>query len=308
MTEVAGKNSENIKRVNVTRLSDGEETKLHLTSSDLLRRDGWTYESIKKARKGELVFNISGEIFDVLEVKKYQLKIRNHETGEEGFINCEPRNIKAYKYRYEIRDSMGKTKNITVYDIAYKDGSLDTCEFIDEIVAALPAQHLNAVDEIRIDKDNSEASGIFREEPGLFSNTKMINLYVDNQGYNIQSVLENLYHELGHALIAALNGSTHPGKKWKQAMEADGNEISEYSAKTKYPKQGDNGEIEDVAETVRLYLSTDGARTPKYASLRQSCENRFRIIDELLENPVLQQRANTSKAIKFLLKKNNPLD
>jgi|GEM_PF-4584499 len=307
LTNISGKDAENIKKVNVTRLSSGEEMKLQLTSSDILRRDGWHYESVKNAEKGSLVFNITGEIFEVLEVKKYQLKIKNHETGEEGFIDFEPRKIKAHKYRYEITDVMGKTKEISIYDLVYRDKSLDTCEFIDDLVAALPAQHLNAVDEIRLDKENMEAGGIFREAPGLISNTKTINLYLDSDGYNLDDTLETLYHELGHALISSLNGNPHPGKKWKQAMEADGNEISEYSAKTKYPKKGDHGEIEDVAETIRLYLSTDGAKSPQYATLRKSCENRFKILDELFENPIHQQRANTSRAIKFLIKNTNPL-
>ncbi len=260
-TEAIGKEGEEIRRVVIAeRLAQGKKTRVKLTSLDLLRKSGWDTDEIANAFVGCTLTNIRGEEFRVTSEKKEPIEICNIETGQQGYIDYAPRDVPAHKYEYRVSDRNGKLKIITVYDLVFKDNSTETSELIDNLIQAIPAQHFDAIDEIRIDRDNLNVKGVFRDDSGLVGKN-IINLYVNSDNPSLKLILETLYHEIGHAIAKALNGNSHPGPKWKKAMDVDGKDISLYSAtkryKNKKSKAQDHGEIEDFAETMKLYLMTD---------------------------------------------------
>ena len=278
-----------IPRAYVTRLTTGKDAELKLSAQESVERQGWNAEAVSRARKGDTLINLSGQVFEVVGGDKRQLHIRGAESDEEGTIVFGPQAVKGHEYMYQLRTGE-KTKKIPVHDATYKDRSLDTSDFIDNIMASVPAQCLDVFDEIRILKmETASKAGKFKAEPSLLSNTRSITLYVDADGYPTQETIQTFYHELGHAIAKYVKGNVNPGARWKKAMDADGNSVSEYSAKTRYPDKGDHGEIEDLADTIMMYLATDGAKTPATKTLRDFCQNRFKKLDEVFEDLAKRQ-------------------
>lgn len=306
-----GKEGEDIRRVgSVTRLTGGKEVVVKLSTVDSLTREGWNVDALKKASEGDVIFDRFNNPYVVTGVRKGEISIKDAEDENiTGSIRAGSRKIKAHEYTYRVGSSIGKPKVIKVLDMLFKDRSLDTSDFFDDLIGALPAQHFNSVDEIRIFEEPAGGkAGTSQKGCGVLLRPNIINLYLDQGSYDLMGVLETLYHELGHAIAKAIKRSAHPGKAWKEAMDADLSSLSEYAEKARYPELNDKGEIEDFAEAVRLYLSADGAKTAKYAELRSACENRFRILDELFGNPIYQQQFGVRSAIGRLLRKRSPLD
>lgn len=305
-----------IPRVSAARLTTGKDTRLKLSVTERLGRDGWDPKHLAGSRKGDLVFHRTGDVFEVTEVKKGRMRIKEVGTGMEGEIIAQPINVRAHEYSYNLRDNSKHSKKIKVFDTIYKDKSLETTEFIDELVKSIPAQCMDVFDEIEIHRMGSDKAGHFRAEQSMFSDRNVLALYVSddlifNKTYPIKAVIETLYHELGHAIAKKIKGKVHPGKKWKQAMSADGNSVSEYADKTRYPRKSekdeeDTGEIEDFAESVMMYLGTDGAKGDKTRALRDFCRNRFQKLDEVFED--LSKRQNASFIRKRVFKQPNSLE
>lgn len=280
-----------IPRVYLSRLATGKDSKLKLSVKEALGRDGWDFDHITKAGKGGVVIHETGDEFEVLEVKKGRMKIRNTETGDLGEIVAQERTIPAQEYIYKISDKEKNSKKITVYDTVYKDRSIETSEFIDSMVASIPTQCMDVFDEIQIHRRSGGQTGESKIEPSMFSNRRVISLYVGEDGYPTEVAKQTFYHELGHAIVKYLkNGSAHPGKKWRDAMVADGNVVSEYAEKKRYSKENhrgndeDLGEVEEFAEIAKFYFALDGAKTDKTQPIRDCAKNRFRKFDEVLED------------------------
>lgn len=292
-----------IPRITVTKLVDGRDTRKKLSTSDLLDQQGWDSEAVLNAKKGDVLMNTTGEIFEVVSVNKGQVAIKNVETDHEGVIVCSARKIKVQKYVYHVADSAGKIRKISVFDMAYRDHSLDTTDLLDGLIKSLPTQCVNIFDEIQIHKELSSGGGKLRIEPSLLSDKKIIVLYVDPDIYNLEDVRKTFYHELGHAIVKHFRGIVHPGKKWQQAMQADRNSVSEYAANKRYPKQNDNGEIEDIADSIMLYLAADGAKNADTFELKNFCSNRFRILDSIFDELSQQQMGGIIDAIRRKISK-----
>lgn len=292
-----------VPRVSATRLSSGKDATLNLSIREKLGREGWDLDSLKTARTGSVVVNQTGEVFEVLEVKKGIIKIKDSETGMEGEIVAQPRSLRVHEYSYNLRDNSKHSKKIKVYDSVYKDHSLDTSDFIDSVVSSIPAVCTEVFDEIEIHPQKVGKAGAFRAEPSLFSDRRVLALYVGEQGYSAEEARKTIYHELGHAIARYLRGTTNPGERWKQTMQADGNDVSEYAAKTRYPKQNDTGEIEDFADTVMMYLATDGAKSDQARALRDFCKNRFQKLDEILTDLLAQQSSGRLASLKRKISK-----
>lgn len=300
-----------IERVSVVRLSDGRDARLHLSASERLKREGWNPKVLDGVRRKSLVIHNTGEVFEVVEVNKSRLAIKNPTTGMEGEVVAEPISIKAHEYNYLLRNRSGLSKKVKVFDTVYKDNSLDTAEFFDELMQSIPAQCLDVFDEIEIHRETGGASGHFRAEPSLLSDRKVLALYVSSEGYPIRQAQETLYHELGHAIVKYLKGSVNPGARWKKVMRANGNTVSEYAEKTRYPKkkgepEEDEGAIEDIADSFRLYFASDGAKSEKASALREFVRPRFEKLDEVMED--LSVLAKTGALRKKLFKPKNVLD
>ena len=294
-----------IPRASATRLTSGKTTEVKLSVKEKLGREGWDFQELAKVRKGGVLRNYSGELFEVVDVRKGQIKIRNHETGTEGEIVAQSRATKAHEYSYVLRDRAAHSKKVSVYETVYRDASLDTGEFLDAIIQSIPVQCMDVFDEVQIHPKSSDEGGSIRVEPSLFSDKHVLTLYVDKDGYITKQAVETLYHELGHAIVKYLKGTMNPGRAWRHCMVEDAYPISEYAAKKRYPKQNDNGETEDFAESVTLYLATDGAKTEKTKSLRKICGNRFEKLDQVFED--LSRRQNSGTFSK-LLKSGSSLD
>lgn len=317
---LVGKEAEHVKRTSVSVLSSGKDTTVRLRPSDRITREGWDDEHVFLAQKGDILMNFDGgdldqSMFEVTEVKRGVVHVRNLKDGYVAHISTTPRDVKAHEYRFRVSDSLNKRSEIKVYDMVFKDRSLKTTEFLFDLVAALPAQHFNSVKEIRIDKEGgrfSSGSGKFRTESSLLVSDGVLTLYltpelVEEDPIPIGVILGTLYHELGHAIAAAIRGNPHPGPKWTGAMKVDGNELSHYASKTRYKRLygglKDQGEIEDFAEAVALYLSSDGARDIRYKKLREACRNRFEFLDDLFDNRVYQEVMNTHSLVRMILGK-----
>ena len=214
--------------------------------------------------------------------------------------------MKAHEYSYSLRDDFKHSKKIKVYDTIYRDRSSDTSDFLDNTIKSIPSQCLDVFDEIEIHHAQGGKAGSFRAEPSLFSKRRVLAIYVSADGYPTKDVAETLYHELGHAIAKYIKGTANPGEKWRGAMLADGNPVSKYSSSMKYPKENDNGEIEDIAESVRLYLATNGAKTEETRLLRNFCRNRFQKLDEVFED--LSKRQRTSKFKRLISRPKNSLE
>ncbi len=293
-----------IPRVSITRLTAGKAVSLSLSVAENLGRQGWDVDSLKTTGKGDLVINQrTGEVYVVVEVQKGMLKIREHETGMEGAIVARPRSLKAHEYLYSIRTDLGLSKKVKVYDAVYLDHSLETGEFMDGVAGSIPAPCMDVFDEIQVHPQSTEKAGVFKTESALFSERRVLSAYVNDSGHSIDGVRETIYHELGHAIAKYLKGKVNPGEKWKQAMREDGNEVSKYAAKTRYPKQNDNGEIEDFAEAVMMYLATDGAKEGRARVLRDFCKSRFQKLDEVFAELLVRQNSSRLDALKRRLLK-----
>ncbi len=279
-------------RVSAIRLSGGKDATLNLSVKERLGREGWNLDNLIATPVHGVVTNRSGETFEVLEIKKGVIKIKNSETGMVGEIIAQPRNLKVHEYAYNLQNSSKNSRKIKVFDAAYKDRSLDTSDFIDNLVGAIPTQCMDVFDEIQIHSQDATAAGIFRAEQSLFSERRILSLYVNPDAYTLESVRETLYHELGHAIAKFIKGKVNPGNKWKEVMQLDGNQVSEYASKTRYSNLSDNGEIEDFADSVMMYLSTDGAKTSKTESLRNFCKNRFKKLDEIFAELSTRQKSS----------------
>ena len=308
-----GKEAENIRRTRGVLLNDGRETTLNLSASECIARDGWDDEAVKYAKVGTKLSHLYGGVYEVTKIEKGRIHVRNLEEGDPGYISTTPKNIKADEYRFRLQDSLGKAKEIKVYDTIFKDKSLRVKEFLNDLVGAIPAQHLNAIEEIRLDLLTGSKEGKFRMESSLLGKNGIVTLYLapelfeDDETFSVALFLSTFYHELGHAIANAIRGTAHPGPRWTTMMKRDGNQMSEYAAITRSKSvKNDEGEVEDFAEAVSLYLSTDGARGPKYSRLREACRNRFEYLDDLFENPVHQEVMNTNRLLRRVLGKQIP--
>ncbi len=298
-----GKEGRLIPRTSVSRLTSGTENRTKLSSAELLLRGGWAGAEVLHSRVDDVISNIFAETFRVVSNNKGKIGIKNIETGEVGEIDTTPRSVKSQDYKYHVRDvGTKRSGGIVVRDLVYKDKSIETAEFIDNLVAALPARYLDAIDEVRIERESLAAAGVFRIEMSFVSQKSIITIHVNPDTHSINAGLENLYHELGHAIAKKLRGNVHPGPKWTAAMKADGNSISEYSSKKKYKKKEyeDSGEVEDFAEAIRVYLAADGAHEEQHRALRQACANRFAVLDKLFAPE--QQKGLMASALSKLQK------
>jgi hypothetical protein len=281
-----------IPRVSATRLSSGKAAEVKLSVKEKLGREGWDYQGLKQARKGGVLRNHSGELFEVLDVARGKIRIKNHETEMEGEIVAESRTIRAHEYAYTLRDRAQHSRKVKVYDTVYRDASVDTSEFIDSIIQSIPVQCMDVFDEIQIHRESGDTAGSFRVEPALLSDRNVLTIYVNDEERVTAKAIETLYHELGHAIVKYLKGTPNPGKVWKRCMAEDGHPVSEYADKTKYPELSDDGEVEDIADSVKMYLATDGAKRDQARPLRDFCQSRFEKLDRVFEE--LERRRNGS--------------
>lgn len=295
-----GDNWRNVQRAPVNFNRRGDD-KFEMSSADMIRLQGFRPDAVAKRGVGEPLWDIYGEAYIITEKTKTEVKIKSYEDETRtGVIYIAPMKMPGKKYTFTLGDSVGQSKKLEVHDMAFNhDDSLKTSDFINNLVRAIPAQHFGSVDVIRIHRENGERDGCFREPAGFFTSQKVIDIYVnpDHDSNPFWAALQTLYHELGHGIASSICGDVNPGPKWRQAMESDANNISEYSAKTRYErpkgKPHDHGEIEDFAETVRLYLRTDGAKASNCSALRAACRYRFAILDELFGNSVYQSQVGT---------------
>ncbi len=280
-------------------MSGPKPANVKLSEIENLQREGWPAKFVRRVQIGHILPNIRGGIYEVKKIKKPLIMLKeiveddSHEPMT-AVIEVRKRTIKAKEYTFKVSDSVGGHKQIKVFDMVYGDARLETTEKIVALVKALPAQHFNAVDELRLDRANFDQGmgGKAKVESTLASDKNVLTLYVDDDFSTEDAMMGTMFHELGHAIVKVVmrNKYAKPGKNWKKAMRLDGNSISEYSSEKRYEETGDEGEIEDVAEAVRLYLSTDGAKASKYRALREACSERFAILDRVFEKPENQRK------------------
>ncbi len=94
-----------IPRISATRLSSGKDATLNLPVREKLGREGWDLDNLKVARAGDVVINRTGKVFEVVEIKKGTIRIRNSETGMEGEIVAQSRSLRVHEYSYNLRDN-----------------------------------------------------------------------------------------------------------------------------------------------------------------------------------------------------------
>lgn len=308
-----GKEAENIRRVNCLLLNDGKESSITLSAPERIARDGWDDQAVKYIRVGERLVHLHNGEYEVTAIERGRIHVRNIKEGDSGYIPTTSKDIKAHEYRFRIQDNLGKTKEIKVYDTIFKDRALRTKEFLNDLVSAIPAQHLNAIDEIRLDRFTDINHGKFGMESSLLGSNGVLTLYLvpenfeDDEEISAETSLYAFYHEFGHAIANKIRGTAHPGPRWTRAKKSDGNEMSEYSAKKRSKSvKNDEGEVEDFAEAVALYLATDGAKTERYAKYRVACRARFEYLDDLFGNPVHQEVMNTNRLLRMVLGRQVP--
>jgi hypothetical protein len=269
-----------VPRVGVSRLAQGRDTRVKISAADSIEQQGFDIEDVLNSRAGSVLQHINGELFIVTQTKKDRVIVEDAD-GFEGHLMVKAKSVKAHEYTYRLTNQSGKSKKVSVFDMAFKDRSEETTELIDRLIQSLPASCLNVFDEIRIQKAAFKEGGKLISEPAIGSTKKHIILQVDPDIYSPDEIIKTFLHEVGHAIVRYYKGTANPGDKWYKAMQADGNQLSEYAEETRYPNQNDRGEIEDFAEAARLYLAADGANTNRTQKLREACESRFKMLDEV---------------------------
>ena len=83
-----------------------------MSVKEALGREGWDFEQVAQAHTGEMVIHQTGDAFEVTNVKKGRMKIRNAETGDPGEIIAHERTIPAQEYEYKISDNTRRTKKL----------------------------------------------------------------------------------------------------------------------------------------------------------------------------------------------------
>lgn len=273
-----------IKRVTPTQLTGGRDRNLKISVDENLGRQGWSQKALDGVKRGDTVRNYqSGEIFRVLGVKGNVIEIQSSESEFVNYITPQTRNVPSHEYQYQLNDNAGHSKKINVYDAAFLDRSLDTSDFMVELLAAIPADCMHVFDEIQLHKIATQKSGISKIEGTVFARNNVITLYIhediiaNGPPYPIKAIIEIFYHEMGHAAVKYLKqGSPNPGEEWRKTMRAGGKPMSEYSEKVRYPQDDDKvGEVEDFAETFRMFCARDGAVDPQSRSLNEFTNPRF---------------------------------
>ena len=149
-------------------------------------------------------------------------------------------------------------------------------ERLEKIILALgelPTSALQKVDSLSLSPyPHKKKNGVYAEAVFLGATDWRkitINLFPSSLRLKDSDFLDILRHELGHAVEYGLYGRSGLGPRWKKAIRADGNIVSNY---------GQISLHEDFAETFMLYLDNKTWATPL---IRARFFHRFQILDEI---------------------------
>ena len=159
---------------------------------------------------------------------------------------------------------------------------------IEEILTKLPTQVLRKIDYLVINPTSYKVEreyiqnlkhSLSPEEYRIgatvrqddFRGTHM-DVYPRTLEQTFPETLQIFRHELGHVVASKYYGQLNPDQRWANAIMADSVVASRYAL---------NSGMEDFAETVRVYLSTEGGLHSPQA--RWLLARRFALLDEILE-------------------------
>lgn len=189
----------------------------------------------------------------------------------------------ALRYRVEILLANGATHKVDIITTTKNSSPHDLLQ----VMTKVPSEFLLSADSYIFHDERNPHDALWKALYKDFTTTqatggidpatgkRTIDIYPidvpkrDRTGvYRREVLLEILHHELGHTFAAAKFGSTEPPIHWREAIELDGNDVSEY---------GKTNAMEDFAECIRLYIETDaGITSPE---TRAKYPNRFALMD-----------------------------
>ena len=143
-----------------------------------------------------------------------------------------------------------------------------------QVLEHLPEKHIESVKQFRVNME-PDIHDLARGGTALATANREGIIDIYPAGFNAASsadVLKTTRHEIGHTIAVKLWKSFEPPAEWIEAINADNVSVSTY---------GDTGSVEDFAEAVMIYLSSDAGK--KTASYRKTYEHRFAYLDKLFE-------------------------
>ena len=174
---------------------------------------------------------------------------------------------------------------------------------IGEMIRSTPINHLGAIHEIHLTPQCGRSYGLHNVPTRGDRRRITVQAFYGFQGEKPSVTPGAFHHEFGHGIVHTLTGEVDPGEKWQAAMEASLAKVaSGYSRLNR---------IEDFPETVRLYLSADGAMTPENAELRRFLEPRFDILDRIFNKRLHDEVTRYGSSVRRVLERSgrskNPL-
>jgi WXG100 family type VII secretion target len=205
-----------------------------------------------------------------------------------------PKEQKDYAFR-------GKTADANVYTVKYKDGTTltivapkdataglhnHTVNQAAEAAAHLPTANRKAINTIMLNavtNPDDPSWAVKYKDPNFHSymtagKEGVVTIYPDKTSKPLQNndvMRGSMIHETGHTWSYKTWGDDKTKGEWanwQKAMDADKGHVSKYA---------ENAIAEDVAETIRAYVSTKG--TPKFDEYRKLYPNRWKMLDEQLK-------------------------
>jgi WXG100 family type VII secretion target len=205
-----------------------------------------------------------------------------------------PREQKDYAFR-------GKTADANVYTVKYKDGTTltivapkdataglhnHTVNQAAEAAAHLPTANRKVINTIMLNAVTNPDDpnwAVKYNDPNFHSymtagKEGVVTIYPNKSDKplpNADVMRGSMIHETGHTWSYKTWGDDKTKGEWanwQKAMDADKSHVSKYAQ---------NAIAEDVAETIRAYVSTKG--TPKFEEYRKQFPNRWKMLDEQLK-------------------------
>lgn len=143
-------------------------------------------------------------------------------------------------------------KHTVIVQIPKNNNASNIINDLKEIMSNMPLSQIDSLQRIRINFDGDLRSPFTAASAGS-KNLDFFPITLSGQKEHFQQIA---YHELGHLIAQKITGGKFDIPKWNQAIDAD----ARFYGSSTVTNYGNTKPSEDLAETISLYLATDGGR------------------------------------------------
>lgn len=230
---------------------------------------GWLREKLDGLFKLYAVSrNIVRSDTAVARVGADNVSVRPKDDGLPVDVDYHLETVSSYRYEVTVKRPDGSEHVISV-DVAIDENgrALQTPEQIRDIVAAMPEAYIGSCAKMRFD-----SNPYAYQEAAATAGDGRITFYPCYHEEDAASRQNIDWHELGHLIAETHYGRFVPDQEWNRAIQADAAVISDYAHVNM---------MEDFAETVMLYVMSDGGRLDP--TMRKNFTARFAILDKIFD-------------------------